>query len=202
MDLGSGALIDLSRWSQPSEPTPQSVLSQGVDLVTFSGDKLLGAVQSGLIVGKKTLIDQIKKNPLKRALRADKVTLTILSKILRLYEDPETLDQKLPLLKTLTTPLTELENRAEKLKTAFSKKFSIETRENTVQIGSGALPDKTVDSLALVIKHEDMKSEDLVSKMRTLSTPIIGRIKEDKVWLDMRGAEPLEELRAVIGELG
>ena len=202
VDLGSGALIDLSRWSLPSEPTPQSVLSQGVDLVTFSGDKLLGAVQSGLIVGKKTLIDQIKKNPLKRALRADKLTLTILSKVLRLYEDPETLDQKLPLLKTLTTPLTELENRAEKLKTAFSKKFSIETRENTVQIGSGALPDKTVDSLALVIKHEDMKPEDLLSKMRTLSTPIIGRIKEDRVWLDMRGAEPLEELRAVIGELG
>ena len=202
VDLGSGALIDLSRWSLPSEPTPQSVLSQGVDLVTFSGDKLLGAVQSGLIVGKKTLIDQIKKNPLKRALRADKLTLTILSKVLRLYEDPETLDQKLPLLKTLTTPLTELENRAEKLKTAFSKKFSIETRENTVQIGSGALPDKTVDSLALVIKHEDMKPEDLLSKMRTLSTPIIGRIKEDRVWLDMRGAEPLEELRVVIGELG
>ena len=159
-------------------------------------------MQSGLIVGKKTLIDQIKKNPLKRALRADKLTLTILSKVLRLYEDPETLDQKLPLLKTLTTPLTELENRAEKLKTAFSKKFSIETRENTVQIGSGALPDKTVDSLALVIKHEDMKPEDLLSKMRTLSTPIIGRIKEDRVWLDMRGAEPLEELRVVIGELG
>ena len=202
VDLGSGALIDLSRWSLPSEPTPQSVLSQGVDLVTFSGDKLLGAVQSGLIVGKKTLIDQIKKNPLKRALRADKLTLTILSKVLRLYEDPETLDQKLPLLKTLTTPLTELENRAEKLKTAFSNKFSIETRENTVQIGSGALPDKTVDSLALVIKHEDMKPEDLLSKMRTLSTPIIGRIKEDRVWLDMRGAEPFEELRVVIGELG
>ena len=202
VDLGSGALIDLSRWSLPSEPTPQSVLSQGVDLVTFSGDKLLGAVQSGLIVGKKTLIDQIKKNPLKRALRADKLTLTILSKVLRLYEDPETLDQKLPLLKTLTTPLTELENRAEKLKTAFSKKFSIETRENTVQIGSGALPDKTVDSLALVIKHEDMKPEDLLSKMRMLSTPIIGRIKEDRVWLDMRGAEPFEELRVVIGELG
>lgn len=202
VDLGSGALIDLSRWSLPSEPTPQSVLNQGVDLVTFSGDKLLGAVQSGLIVGKKTLIDQIKKNPLKRALRADKLTLTILSKVLRLYEDPETLDQKLPLLKTLTTPLTELENRAEKLKTAFSKKFSIETRENTVQIGSGALPDKTVDSLALVIKHEDMKPEDLLSKMRTLSTPIIGRIKEDRVWLDMRGAEPFEELRVVIGELG
>ena len=202
VDLGSGALIDLSRWSLPSEPTPQSVLSQGIDLVTFSGDKLLGAVQSGLIVGKKTLIDQIKKNPLKRALRADKLTLTILSKVLRLYEDPETLDQKLPLLKTLTTPLTELENRAEKLKTAFSKKFSIETRENTVQIGSGALPDKTVDSLALVIKHEDMKPEDLLSKMRTLSTPIIGRIKEDRVWLDMRGAEPFEELRVVIGELG
>ena len=202
VDLGSGALIDLSKWSLPSEPTPQSVLSQGIDLVTFSGDKLLGAVQSGLIVGKKTLIDQIKKNPLKRALRADKLTLTILSKVLRLYEDPETLDQKLPLLKTLTTPVTELENRAETLKSAFSENFSLETRMSTVQIGSGALPDKTVESLALVVKHNQMKPEDLLSKMRSLSTPIIGRIKEDRVWLDMRGAEPLEELTRVIGELG
>ena len=159
-------------------------------------------MQSGLIVGKKTLIDQIKKNPLKRALRADKLTLTILSKILRLYEDPETLDQKLPLLKTLTTPLVELENRAEMLRTAFSEKFSLETNMSTVQIGSGALPDKTVESLALVIKHDEMKPEGLLSKMRSLSTPIIGRIKEDRVWLDMRGAEPLEELTKVIGELG
>lgn len=202
VDLGSGALIDLSKWSLPSEPTPQSVLSQGIDLVTFSGDKLLGAVQSGLIVGKKTLIDQIKKNPLKRALRADKLTLTILSKVLRLYEDPETLDQKLPLLKTLTTPVTELENRAETLKSAFSENFSLETRMSTVQIGSGALPDKTVESLALVVKHNQMKPEDLLSRMRSLSTPIIGRIKEDRVWLDLRGAEPLEELTRVIGELG
>ena len=202
VDLGSGALIDLSKWSLPSEPTPQSVLSQGIDLVTFSGDKLLGAVQSGLIVGKKTLIDQIKKNPLKRALRADKLTLTILSKVLRLYEDPETLDQKLPLLKILTTPVTELENRAETLKSAFSENFSLETRMSTVQIGSGALPDKTVESLALVVKHGQMKPEDLLSKMRSLSTPIIGRIKEDRVWLDLRGAEPLEELTRVIGELG
>ena len=202
VDLGSGALIDLSKWSLPSEPTPQSVLSQGIDLVTFSGDKLLGAVQSGLIVGKKTLIDQIKKNPLKRALRADKLTLTILSKVLRLYEDPETLDQKLPLLKTLTTPVTELENRAATLKSAFSENFSLETRMSTVQIGSGALPDKTVESLALVVKHSQIKPEDLLSKMRSLSTPIIGRIKEDRVWLDLRGAEPLEELTRVIGELG
>jgi len=202
VDLGSGALIDLSKWSLPSEPTPQSVLSQGIDLVTFSGDKLLGAVQSGLIVGKKTLIDQIKKNPLKRALRADKLTLTILSKVLRLYEDPETLDQKLPLLKILTTPVTELENRAETLKSVFSENFSLETRMSTVQIGSGALPDKTVESLALVVKHNQMKPEDLLSRMRSLSTPIIGRIKEDRVWLDLRGAEPLEELTRVIGELG
>ena len=202
VDLGSGALIDLSKWSLPSEPTPQSVLSQGIDLVTFSGDKLLGAVQSGLIVGKKTLIDQIKKNPLKRALRADKLTLTILSKVLRLYEDPETLDQKLPLLKILTTPVTELENRAETLKSAFSENFSLETRMSTVQIGSGALPNKTVESLALIVKHSQMKPEDLLSKMRSLSTPIIGRIKEDRVWLDLRGAEPLEELTRVIGELG
>ena len=126
----------------------------------------------------------------------------ILSKVLTLYEDPETLDQKLPLLKTLTIPLTELENRAKKLKSAFGEKFSLETSESAVQIGSGALPDRTVESLALVVAHKEMKPENLLSKLRSLSTPIIGRIREDRVWLDLRGAEPVEELSKVIEELG
>ena len=201
VDLGSGALIDLGRWGLPSEPTPQSVLNQGIDLVTFSGDKLLGGVQSGLIVGKKSLIDQIKKNPLKRALRVDKLTLAILSETLKLYEDPDTIDQKLPLLKMLTTPETELKQRAERLNSVLADSVTAEIRESPAQIGSGALPDKTVNSLALVIHHADLSAESLLTNLRTLSTPIIGRIKEDKVWLDMRGADPIDELELVLREL-
>ena len=201
VDLGSGALIDLGKWGLPSEPTPQSVLNQGIDLVTFSGDKLLGGVQSGLIVGKKSLIDQLKANPLKRALRVDKITLAILNATLRLYEEPESLDQKLPLLKTLTLSDAELKTRAEKLKAAIKAPYLTQIKESNVQIGSGALPDKTVSSLALIIEHPDLSAENLLVKLRTLSTPVIARIKEDKVWLDMRGADPVDELQPILEEL-
>jgi len=201
VDLGSGALVDLGKWGLPSEPTPQSVLNQGIDLVTFSGDKLLGGVQSGLIVGKKDLIDQLKKNPLKRALRVDKLTLAVLNSTLRLYEDPETLHRTLPLLKTLTIPEAELLERAEKIKAALNESCTTDTRTSKVQIGSGALPDKTVDSIALVVEHKTLSAENLLKELRKLSTPVIGRIKEDKVWLDMRGADPIDELEALIGEL-
>lgn len=201
VDLGSGALIDLGKWGLPSEPTPQSVLNQGIDLVTFSGDKLLGGVQSGLIVGKKSLIDQLKDNPLKRALRVDKITLAVLNATLRLYEEPETLDQKLPLLKTLTLSEAELKTRAEKLKAAIKAPYLTQIKESNVQIGSGALPDKTVSSLALIIEHPDLSAENLLVKLRTLSTPVIARIKDDKVWLDMRGADPVDELQPILEEL-
>ena len=201
VDLGSGALVDLGRWGLPSEPTPQSVLNQGIDLVTFSGDKLLGGVQSGLIVGKKSLIDQLKKNPLKRALRVDKLTLAVLNATLRLYEEPDTLDQSLPLLKTLTTPEAELKQRAEKLKANLNEPYLAQIKESHVQIGSGALPDKTVSSIALVIEHAELSAETLLTKLRSLTTPVIGRIKEDKVWLDMRGADPFDELEAILKEL-
>ncbi len=201
VDLGSGALIDLGKWGLPSEPTPQSVLNQGIDLVTFSGDKLLGGVQSGVIVGKKSLIDQLKKNPLKRALRVDKLTLAVLNETLKLYEEPETLHHKLPLLKTLTVTEAELKERAEKLKAVIKEPYAVEIKGSNVQIGSGALPDKTVSSLALTIEHADLSAENLLTKLRTLSTPVIGRINGDKVWLDMRGADPVDELAPILGEL-
>ncbi len=201
VDLGSGTLVDLTRWGLPHEPTPQSILEQGIDLVTFSGDKLLGGVQAGIIVGSKELLAQIKKNPLKRALRADKITLAVLNETLKLYEDTETLRENIPLLRTLTTPLDELQSRAERLAEALPESLSSSVRESSGQIGSGAVPDQGLESMSLVISHESMDAQALVNALRNLPTPVIGRIHEDQVWLDMRCAEPEEELLEALSHL-
>ena len=196
VDLGSGTLIDLTRWGLPHEPTPQSVLDDGVDLVTFSGDKLLGSVQAGIIVGSKPLLDEIKKNPMKRALRADKITLGLLDATLKLYENPSELAARLPLLTTLTLDEAELNKRAEAVQAALPIAWSPEIEAAEAQIGSGALPDKTIPSVAVTLGDERA-----VDRLRNLATPIIGRVHDGKVWLDMRGADPIDELVAVLGGL-
>ena len=194
VDLGSGSLVDLSHWGLPKEPTPQSVLEQGIDLVTFSGDKLLGAVQCGIIAGKKTLIDQIRKNPMKRALRVDKVTLAILNATLKLYNDPSLLPKHLPLLNTLTLSPETLVARAEELIANLPTGLAGEAVNSQAQIGSGALPDQTIPSVAISLTHDSLSAQKLVDGLRAAPTPIVGRIKDDQVLLDMRGADPMSEL--------
>ncbi|MCZ6618727.1 MAG: L-seryl-tRNA(Sec) selenium transferase [Gammaproteobacteria bacterium] len=205
VDLGSGTLVDLERWGLPHEPTVQEVLSQGADLVTFSGDKLLGSVQAGLIVGREKTVAALKQNPLKRALRPDKVTLALLDRTLALYEQPETLAERLPLLKTLTTPDTELERRATEivaLMTTQLPEFEIRMVSSRCQLGSGSLPDQTIDSRAVCISHEDSKPIRLLSaQLRRLPTPVIGRIHQDALYLDMRGADRLEDLCSTLKTL-
>lgn len=194
VDLGSGSLIDLSDWGLPKEPTPQSVLDLGIDLVTFSGDKLLGAVQCGIIAGKKDLIEKIRKNPMKRALRVDKLTLTILNATLKLYNEPSALAQHLPLLRTLTLSHETLIERADQIIEGLPDHLHGELVQSTAQIGSGALPDQTIASVAVKLSHPNMSAQKLANALRAASTPIIGRIKDDDVLLDMRGAQPLDEL--------
>lgn len=198
VDLGSGSLVDLSRWGLPAEPTPQSVLAHGIDLVTFSGDKLLGGVQAGLIVGKQTLVEQIRANPLKRALRADKITLASLEALLTYYENPETLQEKIPLLRTLTLPIEKLQSLAKALIQVFPPEYILEIVPSQGQIGSGALPDKTFASVALTLTHPKYNSEQILQRLRNLPTPVIGRIADDKVWLDLRGAQPYDALAQTI----
>ena len=157
MDLGSGTLIDLASHGLPHEPMPQEALKQGADLVTFSGDKLLGGAQAGLIVGRKEYIDAINQNPMKRALRCDKLTLVALSETLKLYEQPESLTKTLPLLGNMTRSIEELRANGELVATALSKLFpelDISVIESTCQIGSGALPDKQIPSVAVRFKHD------------------------------------------------
>jgi L-seryl-tRNA(Ser) seleniumtransferase len=205
VDLGSGTLVDLERWGLPHEPTPQEVLGQGADLVTFSGDKLLGGVQAGLIVGRRDLVDACKRNPLKRALRPDKLTLAFLEKTLALYESPETLAARLPLLRTLTTSMDELTARAQRLRGVLGPRlpgYQIESARSECQIGSGSLPDQALPSMAVRIGHADEKRlPALQAAFRALPVPVIGRIRQGALWLDMRGAEPLVDLEAALAAL-
>ena len=204
-DIGSGALFDLARFGLPHEPTPREVLDQGADIVTFSGDKLLGGIQAGIIVGSIALIERIKENPLKRALRADKITLAILDATLKTYEDPDTTREKIPLLQTLTLPRKTLAHRGKVLSKLLQERlddFSVEIVDSKTQIGSGALPDRLIDSLAIQISHAvPREMRGLVSKLRNLNPPVIGRVQDDTLLLDLRGAEPMEELTRALEDL-
>ena len=203
-DLGSGTLIDIAKYGLPKEPTVFETLKEGADIVTFSGDKLLGGPQAGLIVGKKSLIKEIKKNPLKRALRVDKITIAALVEVLKLYTDPDRLTDRLPLLRNLVRPLNEIQMLAEKLCPIFIERLtniaevSIEPCKS--QIGSGALPLDLLESSALVLKplakkgETDAKLQSLARKFRGLSTPVIGRLHDGRLIFDLRCLENESDL--------
>lgn len=205
VDLGSGTLVDLTRWGLPHEPTPAEMLAQGADLVTFSGDKLLGGVQAGIILGSRKLIDACKRNPMKRALRPDKVTLAFLDALLARYEDPQSLTEHLPLLRTLTLPMDELRARGRAVAQVLQQRLpesDIQQVDSEAQIGSGSLPDQRLPSIALRLEGAgDLSPRNLHSRLRTLRVPVIGRLGRGALWLDMRGAEPLNELLNVLETL-
>ena len=189
VDLGSGALVDLTRFAQPYELMPRKVLDQGADLVTFSGDKLMGGVQAGLIIGRADLIAQLNANPLKRALRADKITLALLNEVLKLHEDPERLPNALPVLQMLTRPIEALAKRVEKLRIVLAEKltgYDLQCQPCEGQIGSGALPDTRIESRALVIRHEDAAKVRRLEQRLRRTQHIIGRLRRDALWLDVR----------------
>lgn len=195
-DLGSGALIDLSQYQLPYEPTVQEKVAQGVDLVSFSGDKLLGGVQAGIIVGKKEWIDRLQAHPLKRVLRCDKVSLAGLEATLRLYLQPEKLTQTLPTFSLLTQPVEELERKAGELKARLASRLSgyrLAIAESFAQIGSGAQPSTVLPSVAVTIMSETQeKLTALLSRFKSLPQPIIGRIEKNRIWLDLRSVANFE----------
>jgi L-seryl-tRNA(Ser) seleniumtransferase len=195
IDLGSGSLVDLSRYGLPREPLVQDALANGADVVTFSGDKLLGGPQAGLIVGKREFVARIRKHPLKRALRVSKLTLAALERTLALYRDPERLAQTLPTLRFLTRPLADIrataERAAEALRDALGDGFDVAVASVASQIGSGALPVESIPSAGIRIRSRKAKATGrhltaLASALRELPIPVIGRIEDGALVLDLR----------------
>jgi L-seryl-tRNA(Ser) seleniumtransferase len=209
-DLGSGALVDLARWGLPREPLPQEMLAAGCDVVTFSGDKLLGGPQAGLIVGSKAAIGQIRKYPMKRALRMSKLPLAALEATLLLYLQPERLVRDLPTLRLLTRPLDAIRALAARLlpalQEAVAPRFRVQAIETLGQIGSGSLPVERLPSAGLAVAPFERKGsgralDALAAALRSLPLPVIGRIADDQLVLDLRCLEDAGPFTAQLAAL-
>ncbi|MGE0683591.1 MAG: L-seryl-tRNA(Sec) selenium transferase [Candidatus Binatia bacterium] len=197
-DLGAGALIDLPAYGLPKEPVVAERVAAGADVVTFSGDKLLGGPQAGLIVGRKEWIARIKQNPLKRALRPDKLTLAALSGTLRLYRRSPDLAAELPTLRWLTRSREEMDAIAVAALPLLQKHlgggFSLTVEEAKAQIGSGALPEENIPSRVIAIRHPNITAEKIAARFRAADPPILGRIHGNAFLLDLRGIFAAEEI--------
>ncbi len=206
-DLGSGALIDLGRYGLKSELTAGMALAEGADLVTFSGDKLLGGPQAGIVAGRKDLVARIARNPLKRALRLDKIRLAALEAVLKLYRDPDRLPETLPALRAFVRPQTDIAASASRIRDALAaaagKAYCVRVAECASQIGSGSLPLETLPSAGIAIapagrKGAGSRLELLASALRALPIPVIGRIRDGELVLDLRC---LDDEAAFLGQL-
>ena len=186
-DLGSGQFVDFSRFGLPYEPTVKEVLDSGIDIVTFSGDKLLGGPQAGIIVGKKEYIEQMKKNQLTRALRVDKMTLAALEATLKLYLDEKEALEHIPTLHMISLSKDRLFAKAEVLKTVLSDlEFKVTIAEDKAEVGGGSYPASYLDSVVVKLEHPRLSATDIERRLLEVEIPIITRIKDNELIFDMR----------------
>ena len=186
-DLGSGQFVDFSRFGLPYEPTVKEVLDSGIDIVTFSGDKLLGGPQAGIIVGKKEYIEQMKKNQLTRALRVDKMTLAALEATLKLYLDEKEALEHIPTLHMISLSKERLLGKADVFKTRLSDlDFKITITEDKAEVGGGSYPASYLDSVVVKLEHPRLSATDIERRLLEVEIPIITRIKDNELIFDMR----------------
>ena len=199
-DLGSGVLLPLEKYGIRHEPMVQEAIESGVDVVCFSGDKLLGGPQAGIIIGKKKYIDAMKKNPLTRALRIDKFTVAALSMTLREYLQMEGIEERIPVLKMLSETAPSIKERAERLLDLFRKNHiqgECSIRPCESQVGGGSLPDTYMDSFAVSFHPHKISVPELEKRLHFTKEPLIGRVMEDDFWIDLRTIRE-EELERVV----
>jgi L-seryl-tRNA(Ser) seleniumtransferase len=197
-DLGSGALVDLSQYGLPKEPLVSEQVALGAEIVTFSGDKVLGGPQAGLIVGTRTWLTQIARNPLHRAVRCGKVTIAALEATLKLYQQSSEITSEIPTLRTFTRSLREIEELGTKvvpsLRRALGEGFHVSLEDSTCQAGSGALPTEELPTKVIAVESNGVTAEGLAAQFRAAHPPIIGRIHDGRFLLDLRTIFGVEEL--------
>ncbi len=201
-DLGSGVLVDLSKYNLSYEPTVGETLKKGVDIVTFSGDKLLGGPQAGIIVGKKEYIDLCKRNPLNRALRIDKFTIAALESVLRYYIDEEDAIKNIPTLRMITMKKEEIETKAKILKDrieelSLNKEIKIDKVDLVSQVGGGSMPLEELPSKGISLHLENYSANKMEEFFRAYKIPIIARISDNVIYFDLRTVE-IEEIEIIV----
>ncbi len=199
-DIGSGALVDFAQWGFQNEPIVTESIKKGADVALFSGDKLLGGPQCGIIVGRKTLVEKIEKHPMARALRVGKLTLAALAATLRLYRDDEKARQNIPLLRLLSASVENLQNRAERLAPQLAAAGAVaeaEPRADTTFLGGGSIPAQQLPTWCVAMKPAGMSVDRMAALLRQATPSVVGRVQQDRLLLDLRGVIPRQDAKLV-----